>query len=49
MLFGATIVAGTALGASRRRSTDDVAIGSFFSWVLGLGVLFVTYYTTQRK
>jgi len=48
MLFGATIVAGTALGASRR-STDDVAIGSFFSWVLGLGVLFVTYYTTQRK
>ena len=46
-LFGATIAAGMALGASSRRSTDDVAIGSFFSWVLGLGVLFLTYYTTH--
>ena len=46
-LFGATIVSGMALGASSRRSTDDVAIGSFFSWVLGLGVLFLTYYTTH--
>jgi hypothetical protein len=32
MLFGATIVAGTALGASRRRSTDDVAIGNSIRW-----------------
>ena len=48
-LFGATIVAGMALGASSRRSTDDVAIGSFFSWVLGLGVLFLTYYTTHAS
>ena len=46
-LFGATIAAGMALGANSRRSTDDVTIGSFFSWVLGLGVLFLTYYTTH--
>ncbi|HUL99866.1 MAG TPA: metal ABC transporter permease, partial [Mycobacterium sp.] len=48
-LFGATIAAGSALGASSRRSTDAVAIGSFFSWVLGLGVLFLSYYTTHRS
>jgi zinc/manganese transport system permease protein len=46
-LFGATVAAGLALGAGSRRSTDDVAIGSFFSWVLGLGALFLTYYTTH--
>lgn len=46
-LFGATIAAGTALGVSSSRSADDVTIGSFFSWVLGLGVLFLTYYTTH--
>ena len=46
-LFGATIMAGIALGVISRRGADDVAIGSFFSWVLGLGVLFLTYYTTH--
>jgi len=45
-LFGASIIGGLALGAiGGKRMTDDVAIGSFFSWVLGLGVLFLTYYT----
>lgn len=44
-LFVATIAVGLALGAGGRRGGDDVAIGSFFSWVLGLGVLFLTYYT----
>ena len=44
-LFVATIAVGVALGAGGRRGGDDVAIGSFFSWVLGLGVLFLTYYT----
>jgi zinc/manganese transport system permease protein len=43
-LFASTIVAGFALGAGSGRAADDVAIGSFFSWVLGLGVLFLTYY-----
>jgi zinc/manganese transport system permease protein len=46
-LFGATIAAGVALGAGSRRTVDDVAIGSFFSWVLGLGVLFLTIYLTN--
>jgi zinc/manganese transport system permease protein len=49
-LFAATVVAGLALGAGGARGTaDDVAIGSFFAWVLGLGVLFLTYYTTHRS
>jgi zinc/manganese transport system permease protein len=46
-LFAATIVAGLALGLGSGRRFDDVAIGSFFSWTLGLGVLFLTYYTTH--
>jgi zinc/manganese transport system permease protein len=46
-LFGATIMAGFALGLGSARRFDDVAIGSFFSWTLGLGVLFLTYYTTH--
>jgi zinc/manganese transport system permease protein len=46
-LFAATIMAGVALGAINRRGADDVAIGSFFSWILGLGALFLTYYTTH--
>ncbi|MCV7427774.1 metal ABC transporter permease [Mycobacterium montefiorense] len=46
-LFAATIVAGVALGMINRRGADDVAIGSFFSWILGLGALFLTYYTTH--
>ncbi|RDI61326.1 metal ABC transporter permease [Nocardia pseudobrasiliensis] len=49
-LFVAAIVAGAALGLGGiRGGTDDVAIGSFFSWTLGLGVLFLTYYTTHRS
>ncbi|GGU29905.1 hypothetical protein GCM10010289_59160 [Streptomyces violascens] len=27
---------------------DDVAIGNVFSWILGLGVFFLTLYTTSR-
>jgi zinc/manganese transport system permease protein len=46
-LFAATIMAGVALGVINRRGADDVAIGSFFSWMLGLGALFLTYYTTH--
>jgi zinc/manganese transport system permease protein len=44
-LFVGTVLVGLILGAGGRRGGDDVAIGSFFSWVLGLGVLFLTYYT----
>ena len=46
-LFAGTIMAGVALGGVSRRGADDVAIGSFFSWILGLGALFLTYYTTH--
>jgi zinc/manganese transport system permease protein len=46
-LFAATIIAGLALGAVGRRGADDVTIGSFFSWMLGLGALFLTYYITH--
>ncbi|MFX0578932.1 metal ABC transporter permease [Nocardia nepalensis] len=48
-LFAATIFAGFALGAGGGRGADDVAIGSFFAWMLGLGALFLTYYTTHRS
>ncbi|WP_231951281.1 metal ABC transporter permease [Nocardia terpenica] len=48
-LFAATVVAGFALGFGGGGGSDDVAIGSFFSWVLGLGVLFLTFYTTHRS
>jgi zinc/manganese transport system permease protein len=46
-LFAATIIVGFALGSVGRRGGDDVVIGSFFSWVLGLGALFLTYYITH--
>ncbi|MBY8857032.1 metal ABC transporter permease [Nocardia sp. CA2R105] len=49
-LFVASVVAGIALGiGGARGGSDDVAIGSFFSWILGLGVLFLTFYTTHRS
>ena len=41
-LFAATVLVGVALGGlGRRGQSDDVAIGTLFSWVLGLGVLFL--------
>ena len=46
-LFASTIIVGLALGSVGRRGGDDVVIGSFFSWVLGLGALFLTYYITH--
>ena len=46
-LFAATIGTGLGLGYVGRRGADDVTIGSFFAWVLGLGALFLTYYTTH--
>jgi zinc/manganese transport system permease protein len=46
-LFGATILSGLALGFGGARRLGDVAIGTFFSWTLGLGALFLSYYTTH--
>ena len=47
-LFAATIAAGVGLGLlGGRGTTDDVIIGTTFAWVLGLGVFFLSYYTTH--
>lgn len=49
-LFAATVLFAVVLGVLGRRSrADDVAIGSLFSWILGLGVFFLTLYTTSRN
>ncbi|MBM9509044.1 metal ABC transporter permease [Actinacidiphila acididurans] len=49
-LYAATIAVALLLGAlGRRGRADDVAIGSVFSWFLGLGAFFLTLYTTSRS
>ncbi|HZX02140.1 metal ABC transporter permease, partial [Kribbella sp.] len=49
-LFGLTVVAAVLFGVlGRSAKVDDVAIGSLFSWILGLGVFFLTLYTTSRS
>lgn len=46
-LFAATIGVGVALGDRGR--ADDVVIGNVFAWILGLGVFFLTLYTTNNS
>jgi hypothetical protein len=36
-------------GLGRRARPDDVVIGGVFTWILGLGVFFLTLYTTTRS
>jgi zinc/manganese transport system permease protein len=49
-LFAATIVVAMALGVlGTRGRADDVVIGNVFAWILGLGVFFLTLYTTSRS
>jgi zinc/manganese transport system permease protein len=49
-LFTLTIAIALLMGAvGRRGQADDVVIGSIFAWVLGLGVFFLTLYTTSRS
>jgi zinc/manganese transport system permease protein len=49
-LFIATIGTGLALGGlGNRARADDVVIGSFFAWALGLGVLFLSIFTTRSS
>jgi zinc/manganese transport system permease protein len=49
-LFAATIGVGVALGAlGGRGRPDDVVIGNVFAWILGLGVFFLTLYTTNNS
>ena len=49
-LFAATIAVGVGIGLLGRGGwADDVVIGSMFAWILGLGVLFLSLYTTSRS
>jgi zinc/manganese transport system permease protein len=49
-LFAATVAVGVAIGMlGLRGRADDVVIGSVFAWILGLGVLFLSLYTTSRS
>ena len=49
-LFAATIAVGGVMGAiGRRGRADDVVIGNVFAWVLGVGVLMLTLYTTSQS
>ena len=47
-LFTACIAVSVILGLlGGRTATDDVVIGTVFSWILGLGVFFLAFYTTH--
>ena len=49
-LFAATILGGILLGTlGDRARADDVVIGSLFAWTLGLGVLFLSIFTTKSS
>jgi zinc/manganese transport system permease protein len=49
-LFVATILGGIAIGLlGDRARADDATIGSFFAWTLGIGVLFLSIFTTQHS
>jgi len=49
-LFAATIAIAVLMGTLGRKGVaDDVVIGNIFAWILGLGVFFLTVYTTSRS
>jgi zinc/manganese transport system permease protein len=49
-LFAATIAVGMGMAVlGRQGRADDVVIGSVFAWILGLGVLFLSLFTTSRS
>jgi len=49
-LFVATIGVGILMGTlGPRGQADDVVVGSVFAWILGLGVLFLSIFTTSRS
>jgi zinc/manganese transport system permease protein len=49
-LYGACIVMALAMAAlGSRGRADDTVIGSVFAWILGLGALFLTLYTTSSN
>lgn len=49
-LFSTTVVGALGIGALGGRGRgSDVVVGTVVSWVLGLGVLFLSVYTTSRS
>jgi zinc/manganese transport system permease protein len=49
-LFVATVAVGAAMGMlGPRGRPDDVVIGNVFTWILGLGVLFMTLYAESAR
>jgi zinc/manganese transport system permease protein len=49
-LFGATALAALLLGVlSKRVEENDVVVGTVLAWILGLGVLFLSIYTTKSS
>ena len=49
-LFAATIAVALGLGGlGDRARADDVAIGTVFAWILGLGALFLAIFTTRSS
>jgi len=49
-LYGACIVVALAMAAlGYRGQADDTVIGSVFAWILGLGALFLSIYTTSTS
>lgn len=49
-LFAATVLVALGMGAAGERArADDAVIGSFFAWVLGLGVLFLSIFTSSSS
>ncbi|HEY7123631.1 MAG TPA: metal ABC transporter permease [Ktedonobacterales bacterium] len=49
-LFGATVAVALGIGVlGERARARDVAIGTVLAWVLGLGVLFLSLYTSQAS
>jgi len=49
-LYGACVVFALLMAfLGRRARADDTVIGSVFAWILGLGALFLSIYTTSRS
>jgi zinc/manganese transport system permease protein len=49
-LYGACVVFALLLAVlGRRTPADDTVVGSVFAWVLGLGALFLSIFTTQQS
>jgi zinc/manganese transport system permease protein len=49
-LFVVTVAVAVGMAAlGRRGRPDDVVIGGVFAWILGLGVFFLSLYTTHRS